>query len=81
MIPPSLHTLCFEEEERTLRFGSPLEALRHVKLTGVNALSSDNGGARAREVLRLYPAEADGSASLTYNPIYISLKRVLLNTL
>ncbi len=58
-----------------------LEALRHVKLTGVNALSSDNGGARAREVLRLYPAEADGSASLTYNPIYISLKRVLLNTL
>lgn len=75
MIPPSLTLLHFEEEEHTLRFASPLEALRHVKLTGVNALSSDRNGARAREVIRLYPTEADGSAALTYNPIYISLKK------
>ena len=75
MIPDSLEPVGFLEEIRELRFASPLEALRHVKLTGVNALGSGNGAASAREVMRLYPTEPDGGATLTYHPIYISLKK------
>lgn len=75
MIPENLEPVGFLEEIRELRFPSPLEALRHVKLTGVNALGSGNGAASAREVMRLYPTEPDGGATLTYHPIYISLKK------
>ena len=76
-IPPHAETLLLEEETDDVSFPSPLEVLRHVSLTGVNALSSgnDTGARDARELLRSYPLAPDGSATLTFNPVYLIIKK------
>lgn len=51
-------------------FQSPLEALRHLKLTGVNSL-----GGSARQVLRCLKADPDGLYRLTYRPLILILQR------
>jgi malonyl-ACP O-methyltransferase BioC len=54
------------------RFDSPLEAMRHIKLTGVNAIHRVPLSPSAmRQLLRGYPADETGKAPLTYQPIYI----------
>lgn len=62
------------DETFSLTFDSPIECLRHIKLTGVNSITAD-GAATARRLLRDYPRNADGTYSLTYQPIYLILKK------
>lgn len=55
-------------EERIVRqFSSPSEMLRHIRLTGVNAVQDDplKAAAKARRIVRT------GTCALTYHPIYI----------
>lgn len=75
MIPDSFEILSLEQDVQTLRFPSPAEALRHIRLTGVNALAGHSSAARTREILRSYPTAPDGSAGLTYQPVFIKLKK------
>jgi len=53
------------------RFASAHDVLRHIRATGVNAVGATATAARVRGILANYPLEADGSAILTYQPIYI----------
>lgn len=75
MIPEGLIPLYICERTERLSFASPLDALRHIRATGVNALSADASPARARNAMANYPTAPDGQVSLTYTPIYIILQR------
>lgn len=63
------------EELMTLTFASPAEALRHVRLTGVNSLGTAPSPAVTRRIITSYPLSPDGSAPLTYQPIYITIRK------
>ena len=76
-LPEGAEAAVLEEETEDLAFGSALEVLRHVSLTGVNALTprgaTDTGS--ARRLLSRYPLEPDGSALLTFQPIYLIIRK------
>ncbi len=57
----------------TLSFDSPTDIMRHMRLTGVNALST--GPSHALRAARLWPRNPDGRYSLTYQPIYIKITK------
>ncbi len=64
------------EYERDLDFESPVDVLRHLKLTGVNSLSrSSRGEVDVRDVIRRYPMMLDGRYHLTYRPLILILKK------
>lgn len=60
--------------ERDIDFATPLDALRHLKLTGVNSLGNASGTG-TRELLRRFPMMLDGRYHLTYCPIIIILRK------
>lgn len=53
-------------------FNDPIQVLDHLRETGVNARSAS---CPVRELLRRYPRTADGRCSLTYQPIYMILRK------
>lgn len=57
--------------ERDLDFGSPVEVLRHLRLTGVDSLGTDN----PMRLVRRYPMMLDGRYHLTYRPMIIILQK------
>lgn len=64
------------EEFIHIEFSSPLEAIRHLRLTGV----TENGGKHAsvsnlRKLIQDYPINERGRYNLTYHPIYIFGKK------
>lgn len=60
------------EESIAMTFDSPHELMRHIKLTGVNAVTR-GGVTAARRLLKELTPGADGRCRLTYNPIYLKL--------
>ena len=59
-------------------FPSAIDVLRHLKATGVNALSSERKiwtQADIAKFISAYPSEDDGLCRLTYHPIYIIAKK------
>lgn len=73
MIPPEATDSSAEDDCLTMRFESSAELLRHIKMTGVNAMSPSTPGAAmtARRIMADYPVDTDGKVSLTFNPVYI----------
>lgn len=71
MLPPGATAIHLSTQTEALLFPTPAEALRHAKLTGVNALSSHHSGATARSVIAAYPLTQQGEAPVTYQPIYL----------
>lgn len=74
-IPSGFEVRELSEEEITLRFGDPLEVLRHLKYTGVTAAGSGRNWTRNRlqrfseDYIRMY---SDGaSVTLTFHPVYV----------
>lgn len=64
------------DELLTAHFGTPLEVLRHLKSTGVNALRHNRWTkAHLERFSSLYPRATDGSSPLTFNPIYIIARK------
>lgn len=63
-----------EEEHIELLFETPADVLRHIKLTGVNAIRQGSH-TEALRLLRNYPRRSDGRCSLTYHPIFIILQK------
>lgn len=70
-----LHVELLETEEETIRFDTPAEALRHLKLTGVNALPVTSSPTKARHLLNHWPLDEDGKATLTFRPVYMILSK------
>ena len=58
--------------ERDLDFATPLDVLRHLKLTGVNSLG---GTADVHALLRRYPMRLDARYHLTYRPMIMLLAK------
>ncbi len=56
----------------TLHFDTPVKVFRHLKDTGVNALSPKESLLRS---LDRYPRDADGSCPLTYAPAFILIRK------
>ncbi len=75
MIPDTLTEIMVHEERLTLTFPSATHALRHISLTGVNALHAPLPAGQTRRILNSYPLTPDGKAELTYHPIYLILKK------
>lgn len=64
------------EYERDLDFESPVEALRHLKLTGVNSLGRiSSGNVNVRKIIQNYPMMLDGRYHLTYKPLILILQK------
>ncbi|MDE5665855.1 MAG: DUF452 family protein [Duncaniella sp.] len=76
MIPEGCTVTDLSTVTRTILFPTPAEAMRHVKLTGVNALSSKHGSISARTILTSYPLTPSGEAPVTYEPVYIVFKKI-----
>lgn len=74
IIPRNLEILELRSETIVKSFDTPVDILRHLKATGVNARSSS---CSMQELLRRYPVAPDGSFRLTYQPIYLILKKTL----
>lgn len=53
-------------------FREPIDVLDHMRKAGVNARSAS---CSIRELLRRYPRTTDGHCSLTYQPIYMILRK------
>lgn len=65
-----------DEESKVLLFDSSIDALRHIKATGVNSVGSEKLTTKeVRNLLDNYPKDANGKYPLTYNPIYIIAKK------
>lgn len=76
MMPPGLVVNDLREERVTLDFPTPRDVMRHMRLTGVNAMGSGPSAASAaRTLLSRYPLDAEGHAPLTYQPIHILLHK------
>lgn len=75
MLPDSLEAEIVDEEQIDMIFDTPADALRHIRLTGVNALSRYTSPAITRTVLSNYPKHEDGSYHLTYNPVYLIIRK------
>ena len=62
--------------DKILDFDNPLDALRHIKMTGVNALGRSRDSIRAARQMaeRMYPM-LDGLYHLTYRPYIAILKK------
>ena len=69
MLPPSVEILSAGEEIISNRFDSPLDILRHIKNTGVNATGDNLSPIR---FLREYPSEN----TLTFNPVWIIGRKI-----
>lgn len=76
MLPTDSFKIHLSSEIRTINFPTPADALRHVRLTGVNALSRNGSSVSTRNLILSYPLSPDGSAPLTYQPIYILLRKL-----
>lgn len=59
------------------QFPSLTALMRHMRLTGVNALTrnSNTTAAPALRMLRRYPLAPDGTAPLTYRPVHMLLRK------
>jgi biotin synthesis protein BioG len=64
-----------EHGEEILKFATPRDAVRHLKLTGVNGLSASVSPAKLRSLLQQWPKDDEGRAALTFNPIYLILSK------
>jgi len=61
------------EDDEVLVFGTPAEALRHMQLTGVNALPGILNPGRARRLMKEWPVADNGKVTLTFHPVYMIL--------
>ncbi|MBR1617465.1 malonyl-ACP O-methyltransferase BioC [bacterium] len=59
-----------KEEIMKLKFENPLELMRHIKLTGVNSLSSKRITKKQLQML-----QEKHNCSLTYHPMYVVIKK------
>ena len=57
------------DEIKTLKFNSPKDILKHLKLTGVNAIQNNYSYSEIKKFLKIMDEKYQNT--LTYNPLYI----------
>lgn len=72
MVPPGMELLELHSGVITKIFPAPIDVLRHLRATGVNGRRS---AITAQQLMAAYPLEPDGRAALTYQPVYLLLKK------
>lgn len=72
IIPPSLEILELHSGLITKVFAEPIDVFRHLSQTGVNARTSSKS---LRRILADYPRLTSGQCELTYQPIYLILRK------
>ena len=73
---PYFEMVAMESYTRDLDFDTPLEVLRHLKLTGVNSLGrSSRGEIAVHDILNRLPMRLDGRYHLTYRPLLMILRK------
>lgn len=68
----------FEENIQTLCFKTPIDVLKHIKYSGTNGIKSINWTSEKLKKFESYYKQEFGinnQVTLTYNPIYIILKK------
>lgn len=73
MVGQHFQVLTFEEELITFKFNDPLDILRHLRETGVNALDGPTWSrSRLKEFIKLYRSRFSDNdhVRLTYHPVY-----------
>lgn len=72
-----LRLLDMAEQTLTLRFANAAEVMRHLRLTGVNALPVKPSTASLRRLMLDWPSvdNATGEALLTFNPLYFVFQK------
>ncbi len=75
IIAQKFDILHYQSESYTLEFDNPVQCLRHIKLTGANALKNESW---SKGILQEFSKKyierfstAEEKVTLTYNPIYI----------
>lgn len=63
------------EERVMVEFSSPMDALRHLRLTGVTGSGAHAGAAGVRRFVAAYPQNERGRYSLTFRPIYLLARK------
>lgn len=71
-VPESMELLELHDALITKAFAAPIDVIRHLRATGVNARPSR---VSLPELLRTYPLAPDGRAMLTYQPVYLILRK------
>lgn len=84
MLAPHCDRVYAEEDRHVLLFDDPVDVLRHVKKTGVNASSSSSAWTRGRlqEFSKAYTCRflQEGQCPLTYHPVYyVGRKREVMS--
>lgn len=72
IVPDEFEILELHSGLITKVFKTPLDALRHLQATGVNARPSTQP---VRRILESYPQRPDGRYGLTFQPIYLILRK------
>lgn len=72
IVPADMQILELHSGKILKVFDSPIDALRHCRDTGVNARPS---AVSVREIERRWPRREDGRVSLTFQPIYLILRK------
>ena len=70
------HTPLIEEEVRVMAFKTPLDVLKHIQNTGVNAISSEVW--TKKDLINFekeYNVFCANHPTLTYNPVYIRIQK------
>ena len=72
----SMPELYIEEEVRIMAFKTPLDVLRHIKLTGVNGIATKAWTkSDINHFENAYKNLCPSAPTLTYNPIYIKITK------
>lgn len=75
-ISPNAQIIESIESTEQETFSSVTTLLQHIKQTGVNAINrGSNQNSMALKLLRNYPTTPNGSAIITYKPIYLIFKK------
>lgn len=71
-VPESMELLELHDGIVTKVFSEPIDVVRHLRATGVNARPTE---VSLPKLLKRYPLNQSGKAPLTYNPLYILLRK------
>lgn len=75
MIPHGFEILSSKTRDYDMAFDSPLDVLRHLKLSGVNGLGRNSSAISGPAFVRRYPRMLDGRCHLTFRTIRLILSK------
>lgn len=75
MIPRRFETVSINTADYDMAFDSPVDILRHLRLSGVNGLGRNSRAISGPALVRHYPRMLDGRCHLTYRTIRMILKK------